>query len=53
MMPSSATPLKLVKPAAKNAIAVVSAPVVIAGPAPRAVSSSASSQPRFSPRSCK
>ena len=53
MMPSSATPLKLVNPAAKKATAVVNAPVVMAGPAPRAVSSSDSSQPRSSLRSCR
>ena len=48
MIPSSATPVKLVKPAAKKETAVVSAPVVIAGPAPREVSSRAGSQSCFS-----
>ena len=53
MIPNSATPVKLVNPAAKNATAVVSAPVVMAGPAPREVSSRAGSHSYFSVRSCR
>ena len=53
MMPSSATPLKLVSPAAKNAIDVVMAPVVMAGPATREASNSDALQSMLSPRRCK
>jgi hypothetical protein len=53
IMPSSATPTKLVSAAQKNATAVVIAPVRMPGPTEPLVSSSAASQARPERRSSR